>query len=95
MGIIVRAIIWFGDIISFLLLARALMSWLRIPLSGNKLFSSINEITYKLTEPLVAPVRRFMYEHVNTGMFDFSIFVTMILVEMVTRVLVRLLIFLV
>ena len=88
----IRAIVRFGDVLSFLLLIRALFSWIRIPLSGNKVFSSINEIIYKLTEPLVAPVRKFMYEHVNTGMFDFSIFVTMILIEVITRVLVRILV---
>lgn len=89
---IIKAIVWFGDILSFLLLVRALMSWLRMPLGGSKWFSSIHEIIYKVTEPLVAPVRKFMYEHINTGMFDFSIFVTMILIEVVTRVLVRLLV---
>ena len=92
---LIRAIVWFGDILSFLLLVRALMSWFRIALSGNRIFSSINEIIFKLTEPLVAPVRSFMNKHINTGMIDFSIFVTMILVEVVTRVLVRLLILLI
>ena len=89
---LIRAIVWFGDIISFLLLVRVIMSWLRMALSGNRLFSTINEIVYKLTEPLVAPVRNLMNRYVDTGMFDFSIFVTMILIELVTRVVVRLLI---
>ena len=89
---LIRAIVWFGDIISFLLLVRVIMSWLRMALSGNRIFSTINEFVYKLTEPLVAPVRNLMNRYVDTGMFDFSIFVTMILIELVTRVVVRLLI---
>ena len=93
MGILIRAIIYFGDLMSTALLVRALLSWF-VRSGSNNLLIRIYGILHFITEPIVAPCRNFMAKHFNTGMFDFSIFVAMILIELVTRVLVRLLILL-
>lgn len=44
----------FVDLIFWMLLIRAILSWLS---QGN---SALEEILYQLTEPLVAPIRRFI-----------------------------------
>ena len=94
MSLLLTAIIRFGDIISTALLVRALMSWI-VPISGAGLVRNIYDVLVRLTEPIVSPCRSFLNKYFNTGMVDFSVFVAMILVELVTRVLVRVLILLV
>ena len=79
-----------ADIFSTALLVRALGSWFIGPLR-HTVFGKIYELLCAFTEPLVSPVRKFMSTHLNTGMFDFSILVTMVLVEFVARVAVRML----
>ncbi len=90
MIILARAILYFGEVMSTALIIRALLSW--FVRSGNQVVGKIYEILFKVTEPLVSPVRNFMMSHFNTGMFDFSILVTMILIEIVTRLVFRLLV---
>ena len=87
---LIRIVVYFGDVLSTALLVRALLSW--FVRTGNRgLLGQIYGILYKITEPIVAPCRRLMNRYFNTGMFDFSIFVAMILINLVTRVAVRLL----
>ena len=86
-----RTILYFGNLLSTALVVRALLSWF-VRFNGNNIISKIYEFLYKITEPIVSPIRNFMMNHFNTGMFDFSILVTMILIEVVTRILVRLLV---
>jgi len=88
---VVRAILICANIFSYALIARAIGSWF-IGAFRNTPLAKVYDFLCAFTEPVVSPVRNFMYSHVNTGMFDFSILVTMILVELVARVAVRLLI---
>ncbi|MBP3816168.1 MAG: YggT family protein [Firmicutes bacterium] len=90
MLILARIIVYFGDFLSTALFIRAIMSWF-VRGSGSGILNKIYGFLYGLTEPIVAPCRSFMDKHFNTGMFDFSIFVAMILVSLVTRLAVRLL----
>ena len=87
MRVLVRAIIYFGDVLSTALFVRALMSW--FVRGGSGVLGKVYRILYRITEPIVAPCRKLMNRYFNTGMFDFSVFVAMILIELVTRVLVR------
>jgi YggT family protein len=59
-----RAVIWLiENIISlyiFLLIVQAVLSWLvafNVVNSYNKFVSVVGEVTYKLTEPLLRPIR--------------------------------------
>ncbi len=86
-SILVRAIAWFADLLTTCMFVQALMSWFvrdyRSPLA--KVYAVLTQIT----SPIVEPVRKFM-SRFNTGPLDFSIVVAMILVEVVARVLIRL-----
>lgn len=60
------------NIFSFVLLGRALMSWFDPTFS-----SAIGQLVFKLTEPVVEPVRRIIRP---MGGLDLSIIVTILLV---------------
>ena len=91
MVLLIRAISVFANLFTTALLVRALMSWVVGAFRGSGPVRRIYDILCAFTEPIVGPVRNFMHSHFNTGMFDFSIFVTMILVELVSNVLIRVL----
>ena len=94
MVLLIRVIYYFGNLLSSAMIARALLSWfVRGRRSG--IVGTIYEFLYKITEPIVAPCRKLMNKYFNTGMLDFSIFVAMILVELVTKLIIRLLVMLV
>ncbi len=59
------------NIVSLLLVARALFSWFDPGFN-----STIGKLLFDITEPILAPVRRLMPQ---TGMFDLSIMVTLLL----------------
>ena len=84
-----RGLVYFGDIITTCLFARAILSW--FVRGGNGTLGTIYEYLVKFTEPIVSPCRKLLNKYLNTGMMDFSIFAAMILVELVVRVLVRVL----
>jgi YggT family protein len=71
MALIGRTLGLFLNILYVLLLARVLMSWFRprYRTAGNAWFFHLEEITWRATEPLLAPIRRLLPQ---TGMFDFS-----------------------
>ena len=89
MLVLVRTIIWFSQILTTALFIRAILSWLARGMGG--VVYNVYIFLCKLTDPIVELVRNFMHSHFNTGMFDFSIFVAMILIEVVSTVLVRIL----
>ena len=45
----------------------------------------IYDVVVMLTEPIVAPCRNILSKHFNTGIFDFSLLVAVLLVQIVTR----------
>lgn len=88
MIVLARAVLWFGQFLTFAMMFRAIFSWFaRDPYSP---VGRIYRFTIALTEPIVRPCRNFM-SRFNTGMFDFSIVIAMILVEIVTNLIVKLL----
>lgn len=84
-----RAIIYFGNIFTTALFIRAIMSW--FVRGRNDTLGTIYQYLVKFTEPVVSPCRNLLNKYLNTGMMDFSIFVAMLAVELVVRVVVRIL----
>lgn len=85
--ILCRAIQMFADLIAWALVLRAVLSWFaRDP---NSTVGKIYIALIKLTEPIVSPCRKAL-SRLNTGMFDFSVFLALIMVQAVGNILVRL-----
>ncbi|HKM28465.1 MAG TPA: YggT family protein [Anaerovoracaceae bacterium] len=83
-GVICDAIIKFGDVITFLLCARAILSWFaQDPYST---LGKIYQILVNLTEIVVAPCRNLM-SRFNTGMIDFSVLIACLVVQFGSRFL--------
>ncbi len=83
--VLIFAIRAFGQVLTFALLAEAFLSWFAgNPYSGpGKAYWMIR----RFTEPIVTPCRKIL-SRFNTGMFDFSVLLAMILVQVVERLLV-------
>lgn len=68
MGIFITIFNLIYNIIFILLLARAVFSWIR-PDPYHKILGPLSRITYQLTEPMLAPIRKMLP---STGMVDWS-----------------------
>ena len=90
MRLLVVAVNWFAQIIIFLLIARAICSWFVRSGSGTA-YKFYNVLTM-LTEPIVAPCR-LITSRFQTGMFDFSVLLAMVLVMIVRNLLISALLF--
>lgn len=80
--ILITAISWFTRFLTMALLLRAVMSWfVQDPYSTlGKIYMGI----IRFTEPIVEPCRGLLDRiNLNTGMLDFSVFLAMILVEVI------------
>lgn len=66
------------------MLVRAVLSWFP---SGSG--SAIGELAYTVTEPVIAPVRRFLerFPSIRNFPFDISFLVTFMLISMLSAVL--------
>lgn len=90
-AILFQALLLFLRIFSFLILARVLISWFR-PGGGyyrgrGDLFSQIQEFLYRVTDPLLEPIRRVLP---TGGMgIDFSPMVALLLIQFLSRLLVQ------
>lgn len=87
--VIARAIYWFAEILTFIMIVRVILSWIQPNPYG--VLGKINLFSIKLTEPIVAPCRALL-SRFNTGMFDFSILLAFFLVQIIANVLIRILI---
>jgi YggT family protein len=72
----VIAICWFVQFYVFVLVARAITSF--FPVTPGTAFAQIVDVLYKLTEPILGPVRRVIPP---LGMFDMSFLVVMIAIQ--------------
>ena len=87
--ILCRAIQLFAELITWALVFRAILSWF-----ARDQYSTVGKIymaLIKFTEPIVMPCRKAL-SRINTGMFDFSVFLAMILVQAIANILVNILI---
>ncbi len=87
--ILARAIGLFAQVITLLLVGRALFSWF-----GQNPYSTPGKIyrfLIDITEPIVMPCRNLIARfNFNTGMLDFSVLLAFIFVEIIARVLIKL-----
>ncbi|QIB69015.1 YggT family protein [Aminipila butyrica] len=86
--LLINAVSWFADILIFLLLARAILSWF-IAGRYNTVYR-IYEVLCNVTEPIVAPCRR-LSMRLNTGMLDLSVFFAFFLVSFARTIIIMLL----
>lgn len=84
--ILAQAIYWFAELLTFLMVLRAILSWVR-PASYN-IVGKIYAFCIRVTEPVVAPCRQLL-SRFNTGMFDFSVLLAFFLVQLAANVLIR------
>ena len=73
-----------GTVLTVLILARVILSWVNPFPTANK----INEVVWRLTEPLLGPVRSLLPP---MGGIDFSPILVLVGIQIVERILVRLL----
>ena len=71
------------DVYTFILLARVLISWFQVDP-----YNPIVRVLFQLTEPLLAPIRRWLPP---SGPMDFSPIVAFIAITVVERIVVALL----
>ncbi|MCF6466448.1 YggT family protein [Clostridium sp. Cult2] len=77
-----RALNILFNIIELLILVRIIFSFLRI---GP--YNPIGRIVYELTEPILSPARELIYKlGIDTGMFDFSPIVAILILRLIIRV---------
>ncbi|MCR5181897.1 MAG: YggT family protein [Clostridia bacterium] len=84
--VLIRAIQLFAEVLELMLVARALMSWF-----VRDQYSTLGKIyvaIIRFTEPIVAPCRKAL-SRLNTGMFDFSVLLALLLIGAVSNILVR------
>jgi YggT family protein len=82
-GVLVRLIDAVVTLYSFVVIARAFL-----PLIGADTYNPIVRFIYDITEPVLAPLRRFMV----FGMWDFSPLGALILLTLLRQILVGLLV---
>jgi YggT family protein len=90
MSVLIYAIYKFCDILTTLLFARAILSWFVNPYRASTygFLSRLYALLTMVTEPIVAPCRRLL-RNFNTGMFDFSIVVAMLVIVLIRNIFVR------
>jgi YggT family protein len=76
------------DLYVWLLIAAAILSWLiafNVVNTRNQLVSAIAEFLYRITEPLLAPIRSFMP---NLGGLDISPIILILIIYFIQRVII-------
>ena len=75
------------DLYVWLLIASAILSWLiafNVVNTRNQFVAAVVEFLYRITEPALAPIRRFMP---NLGGLDISPIILILLIMFVQRVI--------
>lgn len=88
--ILATAVHIFCELIIWAMIIQAVLSWfVRDMHSGlAKFYMGLT----RFTEPFVAPCRKLLYRlNINTGIFDFSLLVAFLFIEIIERVVIRLL----
>jgi len=75
-------------IYSFIIIIRAVVSWV-----SPDPYNPMVRILYRLTEPVLAPIRKVIFKTVGNIGIDFSPFIAIILIQIIGRFLIRLLLF--
>ena len=88
--VLIRAINIFAQLISVALLAMCALSFV-VAYNPYSSAGRVYQFLVKITDPVVAPFRRLL-SRFNTGMVDFSPMLAMIGVEIISRIIIRILI---
>jgi YggT family protein len=75
------------DLYIWLLIAAAILSWLiafNVVNTRNPLVSAVQEFLYRITEPLLAPIRSFMP---NLGGLDISPIILILIIVLVQKLI--------
>jgi uncharacterized protein YggT (Ycf19 family) len=81
-----------ADILIYILIAQAILSWFVNPYSSSGIsgvLASIFRILSSFTHPLTRPARALLRK-INTGPLDLSLFLTVLLIILLRAVLTRL-----
>ena len=78
---ILSTVLYFG------ILARVLMSWIKV--GPGSPFVPLLRLIYAITEPVLGPIRRVLPK---TGMFDFSPIVALLLLDLIRRMIEKVLV---
>ena len=76
------------DLYVWLLIAAAILSWLiafNVVNTRNQLVSAVAEFLYRITEPLLAPIRSFMP---NLGGLDISPIILILIIYLIQKLIV-------
>ena len=87
MRAILEIILLVLDLYVYLLIASAILSWLvafNVVNTRNPLVAGIAEFLYRITEPLLAPIRSFMP---NFGGLDISPIIVILIIMFIQRVI--------
>jgi len=86
--ILAQLVYWICQILIFILVARAILSWI---VFYGRLFNSplgrIYNVLTVITEPIVKPVRKLISRFINTGPVDIAPLITFFIVILVSRIL--------
>ncbi|HML38003.1 MAG TPA: YggT family protein [Bacillota bacterium] len=87
--ILIRAVNFFIQLLIYLILAGAILSWFARGPYGSlyQIYSVINRIT----EPILAPCRRLLYRFGLGGTVDFSPVLAILLLSLLDRVIISIL----
>lgn len=88
--VLIRAINLFTQLISFALVAMCVLSFV-VAYNPYSSAGKIYQVLVRITDPVVAPFRKLL-SRFNTGMVDFSPMLAMIGVEIIGRIIIRILI---
>lgn len=87
-ALIFRVIIHLLNVYVWILIARAIFSW--IPLRpGNPLMRTVIPALYSLTEPVLMPVRNWLRPYQGNSPVDFSILVVFLAINVLQQLLMR------
>ena len=78
---ILSTVLYFG------ILARVLTSWIKV--GPGSPFVPLLRLIYAITEPILGPIRRVLPK---TGMFDFSPIVALLLLDLIRRMIEKVLV---
>ena len=86
--ILAQLVYWICQILIFILIARAILSWIVFYGRQHKsILGRIYSVLTAITEPIVAPVRKLISRFINTGPVDIAPLATFLIVMIVSRIL--------
>ena len=87
--ILVTAVRLFCEILIWAMIIQAVLSWFVRDMHSG--LATVYSFLVRITEPFVAPCRKLLYRlNINTGIFDFSLMVAFLFIEIIERVAIRL-----